>query len=163
WIAPASAIREFVVMFRMRFIFILISVPPSATPQGAVEWFEPTARIGAGYWLGFLKTLTMSSTVFASTITLGCDTTSPNQLVTVKSDMIDLPATVSSRLTSSKRVIKDRIVSVWLDIVTQDVRGTGIQIGRRPFPDHGIAANHAHVLRCWRPGDVHHTAVPQGY
>jgi hypothetical protein len=68
---------------RIAFIFdILISVPPSAVPQGEVEWFEPTARTGDGYCSGFLMTAMMSSTEAASTITAGLETMSPNQFVT---------------------------------------------------------------------------------
>ena len=58
------------------------SVPPSVTPQGAVEWFEPTARTGAGYFTGSFSTATMSSTELTSTMTLGCEIRSPNQLLT---------------------------------------------------------------------------------
>src|ERR1035437_7663552 len=70
-------------MLRIWFIFIRISVPPSATPHGAVEWLDPTARTGEGYFTGSFMTATMSSTEFASTITLGCETILPNQFVTV--------------------------------------------------------------------------------
>src|SRR5437667_8347556 len=68
----------------MAFIFdIWMSVPPSAVPHGDVEWFDPTARTGDGYFCGFFTTAMMSSTVVASTTTAGCEVMLPNQLVTV--------------------------------------------------------------------------------
>src|SRR5215471_2094375 len=88
WTAPASTVRVSLPMFKKRFIFILIRVPPSATPHGAVEWFDPTARTGDGYLSGFFKTEMMSSGEFASTIACGCETKSPNQFVTVRSDTV---------------------------------------------------------------------------
>src|ERR1700761_1844453 len=78
-------------------IFIRISVPFSATPQGAVEWLEPTARTGAGYFTGSFITATMSSTLFASTMTWGWETIFPNQFVTVFS-AIALPRSRDSRV-----------------------------------------------------------------
>src|ERR1039458_1218439 len=88
--APPCTVTVSLVISRTAFIFdILISVPPSAVPQGDVEWFEPTARTGEGYWPGFFKTATMSSVEAASTMTAGCDVMFPNQLVTV-SGMIGL-------------------------------------------------------------------------
>ncbi len=68
-----------------------ISVPPSATPHGAVEWFEPTARTGEGYFAGFFITSTMSATELASTIIWGWETTSPNQLATSRLAISDAP------------------------------------------------------------------------
>src|SRR6185437_5406911 len=71
-------------MSRILFIFdILMRVPPSAVPQGEVEWFDPTARTGAGYCDGFLRIETISSRVAVSTTTAGWETMLPNQLVTV--------------------------------------------------------------------------------
>ena len=69
--APASTVIVSGPMFRIRFIFIRISVPPSATPQGEVEWLEPTARTGDGYFAASFRTATISSTELASTMTLG--------------------------------------------------------------------------------------------
>lgn len=70
--APPCAVTASLVTLTMAFIFdILISVPPSAVPQGEVEWFEPTARTGDGYWPGFFKTAMISSTEAASTTTAG--------------------------------------------------------------------------------------------
>ena len=37
-----------------------MSVPPSTTPQGAVEWLEPMARTGEGYFTGSFRIATMS-------------------------------------------------------------------------------------------------------
>src|SRR5271166_1050975 len=85
--APASTVMVSVPICRIRFIFIRSSVPASATPQGAVEWLEPTARTGAGYFAGSFSTATMSSTELTSTMTLGCEIRSPNQLVTSGSAM----------------------------------------------------------------------------
>src|SRR5581483_4878926 len=80
--APAWAVTVSGPTSRIWFIpFILITVPPSATPQRDVEWFEPTPRTGEGYFAGSFRIATISSTDFASTITCGCDTTSPNQLL----------------------------------------------------------------------------------
>jgi hypothetical protein len=42
---------------------VTISVPLSATPQGVVEWLEPTARTGLGYRSWSLRMLTISSTL----------------------------------------------------------------------------------------------------
>src|SRR5271169_4322198 len=82
--APACAVTVALVMSRMAFIFdIWISVPPSAVPQADVEWFDPTARTGAGYLSGFFRTVTMSLTEVASTMTAGCETMFSNQFVTV--------------------------------------------------------------------------------
>src|SRR5215469_1281912 len=81
--APACTVRLSAAIFRIWFIFIRMRVPLSATPQAAVEWFEPTARTGEGYVAGSLITRTMSSTEFASTTTAGWETMLPNQLVTV--------------------------------------------------------------------------------
>src|ERR1035441_7690674 len=81
--APACAVTVSLEISRMAFIFdILISVPPSAVPQGDVEWFDPTARTGDGYWAGFFRTATMSSTEAASTTTAGWEVIFPNQFVT---------------------------------------------------------------------------------
>src|SRR5260370_14922253 len=83
-IAPACTVTVSLPISRMLFILdILIRVPPSATPTGAVEWLEPTARTGEGYWFGFFRILIMSSTEVASTTTRGCEIRSPNQLVIV--------------------------------------------------------------------------------
>ena len=49
WMAPASTVSESALTLRIRFIFIRITVPPSAVPQAVVEWLEPTARTGDGY------------------------------------------------------------------------------------------------------------------
>ena len=86
--APASTVIVSAPMSRIRFIFIRISVPPSATPQGEVEWLEPTARTGDGYFAASFRTATMSSTELASTMTLGCETMSPNQLMTSGSAIV---------------------------------------------------------------------------
>src|SRR5215472_12637911 len=81
--APACTVRLSAPIFRIWFIFIRMRVPLSATPQAAVEWFEPTARTGEGYVAGSFITRTMSSTEFASTTTAGWETMLPNQFVTV--------------------------------------------------------------------------------
>jgi hypothetical protein len=88
--APASTVMVSASILRMRFIFIRRRVPPSATAQGAAEWLEPAARTGAGYFVASFMTATMSSTEFASTMTLGCETRSPNQLVTSRSAILPL-------------------------------------------------------------------------
>ena len=61
----------------------MMRVPPSTTPQGAVEWFEPMARTGEGYFTGSFRMETTSAVELASTTTCGCETKSPNQFVTV--------------------------------------------------------------------------------
>src|SRR5689334_7041748 len=49
------------------------------------------ARRGEGYFEGFFTTFTISFTECASTIACGCQTRSPNQLVTVRSGMRNTP------------------------------------------------------------------------
>src|SRR5690242_8167078 len=61
---------------------ITIRVPPSATPQGVVEWLEPTALTGLGYFSVSFRTEMISSTLSASTTTCGDDTMLPNQFCT---------------------------------------------------------------------------------
>src|SRR5690349_3185982 len=82
--APPCAVTVSAVMEVMPAIFsILRRVPPSAVPQGEVEWLEPTARTGAGYLSGLLRMATMSWTDEGSTTTAGWETMFPNQFVTV--------------------------------------------------------------------------------
>src|ERR1039457_2239326 len=93
--APACTVTVSVPISTMRFILdILIRVPPSATPTGEVEWLEPTARTGEGYWSGSIRILTMSLTEVASTTTRGCETRSPNQLVIVVPAAIAQPSSL---------------------------------------------------------------------
>src|SRR3984885_2812549 len=103
--APASTVILSASILRMRFIFIRRRVPPSATAQGAVEWLEPVARTGAGYFAASFMTVTMSSTEFASTMTLGCETRSPNQLVTSRSAILRSRLVLRPRRARLRQVI----------------------------------------------------------
>src|SRR5215470_2211153 len=70
-------------MFRMRFILrMMTTVPLSATAHGVVEWLEPTARIGLGYFSASRRIAIISCTFSASTTTAGDDVMSANQLCT---------------------------------------------------------------------------------
>src|SRR5215472_6619684 len=106
----------------MEFIFAMrMRVPPSAVPQGEVEWFEPTARTGEGYCAGFFRIATISSTEAASATTAGWELMFPNQFVTV--GMIRLFYPVRMRMRSSD-CPKDKPIT------------TGTRAGRLSFEKH---------------------------